>query len=431
MDPAYQRLLDELNGVSISETDLRDQVRKAIVFAERDPMGALVRSRKALEWMVRRVCEVKLRRVAGTQSLKSLLELIIKEGHLPIRPATHANTVREFGNYGAHVLSEEPTRLEAVQCVESLLVVIAWYAEQNLPDVPERQSSGADRADAGARRPRRGISALIHYHCDRSEQVKQVEKALKRSRPSGPFVFIVHGDENQCHDKFLDRLKEDSLPGFLRLDPARCGVKTHVIINYPTERSDPRKFRERLLEDLGIEFCKSSTAEAEEIARAFAELEQPLMIQAFLPSDEWIPGASATIAWFLEFWNEWPVAGARYVPLIFLIVTYQVGSRGRLFGWYRRFRHGRANARLRLALAELARSDGSVVVLDELRGVTEEDLKGWARKMYAEKYCGELDVRPEVVDLCQRLGLGDSERRAAMEVVAVELKRLLAQSRAS
>jgi hypothetical protein len=186
------------------------------------------------------------------------------------------------------------------------------------------------------------------------------------------------------------------------------------------------------MKNLGLRVLKRSTATVDEIAEVFARLAWPIVVQARLLTDEWVRGGRAAIISFLEFWSEWPIRDAKFHPLVFLMVTYQRRSGLGLLSWYRRIARQRANAHLRNFLNSLTRHFNSpgVVVLDELRGITQNDLEVWAQDMYTQQFCGESDLLSEVRELCRRPGFRDPDGRIAMEVIAEELKRLLDARRA-
>jgi hypothetical protein len=144
-------------------------------------------------------------------------------------------------------------------------------------------------------------------------------------------------------------------------------------------------------------------------------------------TDEWVRGGREIISAFFDFWMQWPDQDEEFRPLVFLIVTYQRRTGRGLLGWHRRIARERANAKLRKFLESLSRlaSQPGVVILDELRGVTQNDLEVWAQDMYTQQFCVERDLLGEVRELCRRPGFRDAEGRIAMEVIAVELKRLL------
>jgi hypothetical protein len=298
-------------------------------------------------------------------------------------------------------------------------------AKSSPPDAQARAKPPNAHVQPG-RRKTREVPALLHYHCDRFDQESQIEETLRRTTHDGPLVVIVHGDEYQCHDKFLERLSLISLPRILELDQDRASVKEYLI-NFPSALSDARRFREQLLKNLGLRVLNRSTATADEIAGLFVRLAVPIVIHARLLTDEWVHGGRAIITSFLDFWQQWPARDARFRLLVFLNVTYQRRCGRGLLSWPRRIARERANAQLRRFLDLLSKlaSPTGLVILDELRGVTQNDLEVWAQDMYTQQFCGERDLLREVRDLCRRPGFRDPEGRIAMEVIAEELKRML------
>jgi hypothetical protein len=60
----------------------------------------------------------------------------------------------------------------------------------------------------------------LPYLCDRSPQKEKLRGAWlahRCLRPRRPLLCVIHGDEYECHDKFIERLKAEWLPELLQL----------------------------------------------------------------------------------------------------------------------------------------------------------------------------------------------------------------------
>jgi hypothetical protein len=348
------------------------------------------------------------------------------------RPSERYTTARDMAEeLQVFLRSESPARSAAATEVAPAKASRAAGAGAGAgPTRPSRDHGPSTVPGEGrSRRPRREIPALLHYHCDRSDQEIQLEEALRSEGPAGPLVCIIHGDEDQCHDKFLERLRLISLPRILDLDSSQVGVKEYSI-NYPSDFSDPRKFRDQVLKNLGLRVHGRSSTSPDELAGTFAALPFPVVIQARLLRDDWIRGRRASVDPFLDFWADWPVRHSRYRLLVCLLVAYELGPERGWLAWYHRRKLRRANAHLRDFLRSRSRPDvprPGVVVLEELRGVTQNDLEVWTQDMYTRQFCGGRDLLAEVRALCRRPGFRDRDGRVAMEKVAEELKALLRQ----
>jgi hypothetical protein len=441
-------------------TVFAEELRLGYAYMPVDPASSLTKSRLVMERILVELYTHEMGKEPKTPLLGDMLADNQFTKRFERRLVTRMNSIRDMGNLGPHGYAVEPD--DAARVLEDLCTVLDWYLERRerrssefpalspsdhragaLVRATDRELRGGHTASipgvsrgledpwVQGRRPRREVPALLHYHCDRFDQENQIEEALKCSGRDGPLVFIVHGDEYQCHDKFMERLSLISLPRILGLDQDRCGVKEYLV-NFPSALSDDRKFREQLMKNLGLRVLKRGTATVDEIAEVFTRLAWPIVVQARLLTDEWVRGGRSAIISFLDFWMEWPIRDVKFHPLIFLIVTYQRCSGLGSLSWYRRIARQRANAHLRDYLDSLTRyfNQSRVVVLDELQGITQNDLEVWAQDMYTQQFCGERDLLREVRDLCRRPGFRDPEGRIAMEVIAEELKRLLDARRA-
>src|SRR5690349_18335658 len=130
MDRAFRTLVEELDAMPPRLDALRRMIHQAILICEHDPSMALTRARKALEYIARRVYKSRVGKPPGTQPLENLLQAIARDGHWPGRLAPYATIVREFGNVGTHSQVEEVGRDDVVRCIESLLVIVNWFADQ-------------------------------------------------------------------------------------------------------------------------------------------------------------------------------------------------------------------------------------------------------------------------------------------------------------
>jgi hypothetical protein len=258
------------------------------------------------------------------------------------------------------------------------------------------------------------------------EQEAQLDEALRGEGSAGPLVCIAHGDELQCHDKFLECLIRESLPSIL--DPNReHPIAKEFHVDLPAcNRLD--EFGTRLLRYLGLAVLKKSTASRDEVDAALATLGRLVVIQARLNTHEWKSARRTAVQHFLDFWCDWPERPARFRLLVFLVVIYQRGTGRGLLGWYGRLRMQRANKLFRSHIDAIARQPARTpraLVLEELRGVEQSDLENWAKDERMRAYAEGRDLVHEVRTLWNRPELRDTDRRIPMEVVARELKRLL------
>ncbi|PNJ91567.1 hypothetical protein CEP14_13710 [Cylindrospermopsis raciborskii C04] len=97
------------------------------------------------------------------------------------------------------------------------IVGIAVEADINRPNIRVASmipTEVLDTALTPSDLPKRKIPSLLPYLVNRIEQEYELGRVIVRNSPS-PLICIIHGDEFQSHDKFLERLHKVSLPRFL------------------------------------------------------------------------------------------------------------------------------------------------------------------------------------------------------------------------
>jgi hypothetical protein len=239
-------------------------IKQAIAIAAVDPGLSLTKSRQVLEQIIHDLFERKVGKPAGTRPLENLLDDLKRGEHMPRRVLAHASAVRELGNVGTHATREVFTTDDVAQSITHLLIIIEWYEGTLAPD-----EAGADRPvepPAGVRSPRPAPPLLPHL-CDRSEQEYQLDEAI-RDHPGGrPLICVIHGEADQCHDEFLERLRLVTLPRSLGLSRERAFIKDYVI-DFPITARDPAQFRRRLLARLCERIVVRGCVPIEEVAAA-------------------------------------------------------------------------------------------------------------------------------------------------------------------
>lgn len=118
------------------------QIEAAAKLVDLDLDMALVRSRRALDLILRHTCTVADVEM-GTKPLEQVLSDLQKRGAMPPLIDKHCRTLKNLGNLGAHG-SEDPSlspngrapgEAELVMCASALDVVARWYVESIVPSL--------------------------------------------------------------------------------------------------------------------------------------------------------------------------------------------------------------------------------------------------------------------------------------------------------
>ncbi|ERN41330.1 hypothetical protein KR51_00018960 [Rubidibacter lacunae KORDI 51-2] len=259
--------------------------------------------------------------------------------------------------------------------------------------------SGSTAPPGRDARSERLIPPLLPYLADRNDQeyvLKQAVQEKLTQNPTRPLLCFIHGDENQAHDAFLDRLCQVSLPRLLKslsvgLDVA---VKTRHIV-WPSGGKHPQQLHERLRTELANAIADDSLASIEYVNQTLADFPGPVVMHTHLNTEDWErPNSKTLLPALIDFWQNWPdLLGGRLV-LVCACIGYQREQHWNGFGeWIlrpfstlRRFlkcrRYRKLNGKIRTQLKTLVPTQCTrltAVVLPELEDLTQSHVQDWAR----------------------------------------------------
>jgi hypothetical protein len=168
------------------------------------------------------------------------------------------------------------------------------------------------------------VPMLLPYLCDRSEQETSLAHALKahrEQRPLRPFFCVVHGDVRECHDRFVDRMRDDLLPKCLGRGQGEPAVK-HYAVGWPSAGDKVPVRMTRLRAALGKKLCGSLVAADAEMAAAVAAQAAPVLVSTHLYM-MWGPDELKLLKGWLRFWGDWPQVGERREVVVVVCVHYK------------------------------------------------------------------------------------------------------------
>lgn len=265
----------------------------------------------------------------------------------------------------------------------------------------------------------RQIPPLLPYLADRSDQEIELDLALKDWPFFKPLVVLVHGDERECHSRFLDRLKDVTLPRVLELDE-HLNVQEYTL-DWPTRIREMKRVHSLLQTDLGEKTRAGRNASLDQITQRVAEIPAPVLVSTQLLTEEFKEDGKKTLGSFCEFWEGWPSMQSRKHFFVVLTIKYQFK---RTLGYWRRRQFKSRNQRIQQTLEEIGDDHPNIVVLPELSAVTQAEVERWARKE-AQPFCKGRGLFAEIRDLFERWEAATKQDRIPMEDLADELWHIL------
>ena len=236
------------------------------------------------------------------------------------------------------------------------------------------------------------IPRLLLYLPNRNEHESQIKASLQefKHNRNRHLVYIMHGDEDQSHDMFLERMQMQILPQWLTVASQEIVVKNYLI-RWLNSYRNTKQLERWLLQQLSEEVDPAHRENRSHINRAFARHLGPVMIQSHVMTSDWFN--TSPLEAFLHFWNNWPSQPSAYPLILCLSITYQDTSQ---MGWWwsrQRRKYQQQNGKIKEELETLDRAryrNLHLTILPPLNDVTRGDVENWARRSEVRQL-GPLD----------------------------------------
>ncbi|WYL96100.1 MAG: hypothetical protein HEQ35_21765 [Gloeotrichia echinulata IR180] len=251
----------------------------------------------------------------------------------------------------------------------------------------------------------RKIPSLLPYLVNRSQQEYELEKNIKKlieKAPHSPIICIIHGDEFQSHDKFLERLHTVLLPRLLGQD----SIQKYYLPS-PPKFKNSHELSDYLRNKLAEIVIKRNSASLEEIKAFFDKYPLPILIHTCLLTEQLQKQESETLHNLLNFWQTLPIQINQNL-IICILIQYQIRRKKRtkesnkisLFLRFVRYffnldRYQRVNQKISQQIELLSQSNFdqfnrlSGLVLPELTGVYRHEVEDWVRMEYTQNVIGK------------------------------------------
>jgi hypothetical protein len=225
---------------------------------------------------------------------------------------------------------------------------------------------------------RPNVTDLLPYLCNRDLQEGKLETALPDKNSENwrrPFICIVNGDEDECLDKFKERLQLDSLPRFLTTAKAK-----EIKIEF--RKTGSRKGDLYLLyKELAGQFTKDRNAPKEVLLNAISEHRVPITICLTLSTEDWEPAGREQVETFIDFWNNFDPLPLGTHLIVCLFLKHYVNSEE-----YFNNKNRALQFLSKFNFSSYPNLHG--VTLDQLMPIRQRDVKYWIENSKAfEKFC--------------------------------------------
>ena len=213
---------------------------------------------------------------------------------------------------------------------------------------------------------------------NRRPQESQLGRAIQTHHDKQrPLLCLIHSDECQCSDRFVDRLVQYYLPKIVHGD----GISSYFVhCNFSQDIDLHQEISEQLASRLGI----NPFAPHSEIVDAIIRERSPIIFYTDMCTKNWSRCEGMKVVHnFIEFWAKLDIpATHRHLLLICLYFNYtDIKKTNFLTRW---FKKKSINYQIREEFRQLETENFSKrfgingVVLPELVNIEKEDVKAWA-----------------------------------------------------
>lgn len=259
----------------------------------------------------------------------------------------------------------------------------------------EVQETADEPARSRATPKKKVSSGLLPYLADRDTQESLIQSALEThvgAIPQRPIAFIVHGEESQCCDMFVQRLATCTIPAYLEqlLGSNQLEWKS---VRWPERSADEPDLPSRMQLYRRAVLTKLEqplNSDAAKLMRHIGALRRPVVFSSILGPEIWASDEPAFIEGVIRWWAALPDIPAPSQPLVMLLsVSYPLPQQSvfdRLF-------RARSAPSIPAALSKIPHPGASAIsfhVLPELSSLSLGDIEDWVREIMQPNEVDEI-----------------------------------------
>ncbi len=257
------------------------------------------------------------------------------------------------------------------------------------------------------RRPTQVISPILPYLADRSAQAAELELTLDECEDSlheKPMICVIHGNELECHNKFIERLEEVMLPELLD-GPGKVPVEM-TMVEWPSMKANTKIRYKKLINNINSALTGNRQARMEEVKEKLDNKIKPQMVSFMLPVAAWEKNEVELIRKWLEYWDQFPDLNGGRKLMVFLSIKYKDIPDKETEGaeYFTNRNKSAGNFIDTLNYEEYTNIVG--LTMEELKAVTYSDVDSWL-DTHSKKFCDDSKLRKLIMGFYNNRGHRD------------------------
>lgn len=273
---------------------------------------------------------------------------------------------------------------------EKLMLLIRVIRDQNPGNSALRYIERELISQANQRQAQAEIPRLWFYMADREQQEIILQESIQRyyADRSRPLFYVIHGDEHQSHDMFLERIQKEIVPRLLTSGTQEIIVKNYLL-RWPKKYSSASQLRAWLLQKLAEQVNPGCARDEAALNDALAYHPGPVMIRLNVLTEDW--KHDSPLIPFLKFWNQWPPLVSPHPLLICFSIKYQDMAKS---SWLNRRKYQRLKNKIDQDIKSLACEEDPLNhanlhlhTLGQLENISRGEAEDWARREELRRWC--------------------------------------------
>ncbi|MGK7908463.1 MAG: TIR domain-containing protein [Synechococcus sp.] len=275
----------------------------------------------------------------------------------------------------------------------------------------------------------------LPYLINRTKQVNTIKLALNDllsrtrtdARAARPILFLVSGDEKQCHDLFLARIC-DTAREVLQLDETAHPLSKRI--EWPVNFVSPKDAIERYRKQIWGCFDGYTASSTVEINEYFAQNSVPAIVhtQINIEESDWRKHEAKLLPALVEFWQQWPALLENQILIVCIFFIQYMPTKSASF-LHRLCRKPDSLKLVERAIADIE-SDRQRIILEALPRldcVKRQEVNDWTMSLPLEELGLRDDDLPTFKAAIRKIYEDSQLDAIPLEDLATAMQNLLAR----
>ncbi|MDM8535880.1 hypothetical protein QUF70_03930 [Desulfobacterales bacterium HSG17] len=261
---------------------------------------------------------------------------------------------------------------------------------------------------------------LLPYLVDRRQQVDCLDKAVNTgNKPGSPKICLVHGDETQCLEEFIQCLQHRYWQEFEPRNRSMAVPKL-ILLDWPYFLDNEQEISDRIIKDISS-LLPRELHFSDNIFDAVNKSHNGALLICTFTSSNRLKHKKEIVEQFINFWSSWPSRGAGGVFVSCLVIKYSHKKEAytkKFFDMFYRIFKNNSDKLTNQDIRDILNVRHSQCLVPELEGIEKDHADAWTRLHEVQEICIKKNLQPGSIIR----EIFKNQEIISMETLAKELK---------